>query len=97
MLVEAPKHVLEHEARINTYHRVWDKAGRLVPMSGQGLTGYFECVADEVELPRIARVFYAKSMEEIFFYICPKAVDQKAGPYFRGRGFGPSPGTRLSV
>lgn len=36
MLVEAPKHVREHEARINTCHKVWDKAGRLDPMSGQG-------------------------------------------------------------
>ena len=75
MLVEAPRHVLEQEARINPYHRVWDKAGRLDPMSGQGLTGYFECGADEAGLPRNAKVFYAKSMEEIFFYICPKAVD----------------------
>lgn len=66
-------------------------------MSGQGLTGYFESVADEAGLPRIARVFYAKSMEEVFFYIRPKAVDQKAGPHFRGRAPGPSPGTCLSA
>lgn len=95
--MEARKHVPEHEARINTYHKVWDKAGKLDPMSGQVLTGYFECVADKVGLPRIAKVFYAKSMEEVFFYIGPKPLDQKAGPHFRGRTPGPSPGACLSI
>jgi len=35
-------------------------------MTGQGLTGYFECVGDESGLPCTAGVSYAKSMEVIF-------------------------------
>lgn len=35
-LVEAPKQELEHEARIHTDRKVWDKSRKLDPISGHG-------------------------------------------------------------
>lgn len=65
-------------------------------MTGQGLTGYFDCLGHKSDLPCTVRVSYAKSME-IIFSSCPKPVDQKACPYYRRRAAGPRPGKSVGV
>ena len=65
-------------------------------MTGQGLTGYFDCFGNKSGLPCTVGVSYAKSMENIFPSSL-KPVDQKACPYYRRRTVGPRPGASFGV